>query len=258
MSGDDVAGAVSAIAVLGDPTRRALYRYVAAQSAPVSREQAAAAVAVPHHVARFHLDKLHGAGLLEVEFKRPAGRSGPGAGHPTKLYRLTTAEYAVSVPERRYDIAGVVLTRAMAAALEDGKPAGQALEDAARDAGRGLARRDLAGRDLAGSGLAGQPEPDKTGSGPEPAAAQPAAAQPAAALAAAVHTLDACGFAPRPEGRGYVLGNCPFRALALEQPDVACRMNLALVRGLLDQLGVTASTARSDPADGRCCVTIGR
>lgn len=238
MSGDDVAAAVAAIAVLGDPTRRALYGYVAAQSAPVSREQAAAAVAVPHHVARFHLDKLHDAGLLDVEFKRPAGRSGPGAGHPAKLYRPTTEEFAVSVPERRYDIAGVVLTRAMAAALEDGKPAGQALEEAARDAGRGLAGNDVAGP-------AG---PDGAGSGP----------QPAAALAAAMHTLDACGFAPRAGGSGYVLGNCPFRVLALEQPDVACRMNLALVRGLLDQLGVTTATARSEPAEGRCCVTIGR
>src|SRR5215470_10018214 len=49
------------------PTRRALYRYIAAQSVPVGREDVAAAVGVPHHVARFHLDRLHEAGLLEVE-----------------------------------------------------------------------------------------------------------------------------------------------------------------------------------------------
>ncbi len=231
MSGEDVPAAVAAIAALDDPTRRALYRYVAAQTAPVGREEAAAALGVPHHVARFHLDRLHQAGLLEVEFKRPSGRRGPGAGHPTKLYRAATEEFAVSVPERRYDIAGMVLARTVAAAIEDGEPVGEALEEAAGQTGRAIAA---------------QGRPGRAGTDPQPAA-----------LAAAVDALDACGFAPRSEGNGYVLGNCPFRALAQSQPDVACRMNLALVRGLLEQLGASAAAARWDPAEGRCCVTIG-
>jgi predicted ArsR family transcriptional regulator len=58
VSGAEFPAAVTAIAALGDPTRRALYRYIAAQSVPVGREDAAAAVGVPHHVARFHLDRL--------------------------------------------------------------------------------------------------------------------------------------------------------------------------------------------------------
>ena len=228
MSGGDAA--VAAVAALNDPTRRALYRYVVAQGVPVGRERAAAAVGVAPHVARFHLDRLHDAGLLDVESRRPAGRAGPGAGRPTKLYRPTTADFAVSVPERRYDIVGLVLSRAVATSLDEGTPLGQALEEAADEAGRGIGRHARAPR------------------GP--------LRRKRAALAAAVDCLDACGFGPRADGDGYVLGNCPFRALAQEEPDVVCRMNLALVRGLLDEVGVPTANAGLDPAEGRCCVTV--
>jgi predicted ArsR family transcriptional regulator len=230
MSSQDAGAAVAAVAALGDPTRLALYRYVVAQEAPVGREQAAAAVGVAPHVARFHLDRLHDAGLLEVEFKRPTGRGGPGAGRPTKLYRRTTADFAVSVPERRYDIAGLVLSRAVAAALDRGIPLGRALEETADEAGRAIGRqaRSPGGR----------------------------LRRKRAALAAALESLEASGFGPRAEGDGYVLGNCPFRALAQQEPDVVCRMNLALVRGLLDEVGVPTANAELEPAEGRCCVTL--
>lgn len=230
MSGEEPPSAVAAIAALGDPARRALYRYVAAQGTPVGREEAAAAVAVPHHVARFHLDRLHHAGLLQVEYKRPAGRGGPGAGHPAKLYRPATTEFSVSVPERRYDLAGLVLTRAITTAMASDTPVAQALEQAADQVGRGLghAARSHSGR-----------PPHQTPS-----------------LAAALETLNAHGFAPRAEADGYILGNCPFRALARQAPEVACRMNLALITGLLEQAGATTASAQLDPAGGRCCVTM--
>jgi predicted ArsR family transcriptional regulator len=71
-----------------------------------------------------------------------------------------------------------------------------------------------------------------------------------------LETLDAHGFHPRAEGGEYVLANCPFRALAQQAPDVVCRMNLALINGLLGEAGGPAAAARLDPADGRCCVTV--
>jgi predicted ArsR family transcriptional regulator len=228
---EEIPAAVAAIAALGDPTRRTLYRYIVAQDGAVGREQAAEALGIARHVARFHLDRLHEAGLLEVEYKRPAGRGGPGAGHPTKLYRPAAAEYAVSVPERRYDIAAEVLTRAVATAMEGGKPVGQALEEAAGQTGRAI-------------GTKARPRGARLRRG-------------RTALVAAVDALDGCGFAPRREGDGYVLANCPFRTLAQAEPDVICRMNLALVGGLLDEIGVRTAATRLDPADGRCCVTVG-
>jgi predicted ArsR family transcriptional regulator len=230
MSGAEFPAAVAAIAALGDPTRRALYRYIAAQGVPVGREDAAAAVGVPHHVARFHLDRLHEAGLLEVEYKRPAGRGGPGAGRPAKLYRPGRGEFSVSIPERRYDLAGLVLTQAVATAMASDTPAAQALEDAAGEAGRAIG--EAAGAQADGTG-------DEAGS-----------------LAAAVQALDAYGFSPRAEGDGYALGNCPFHALAAQLPEVVCRMNLALIAGALEAAGARTASANLDPAEGRCCVTV--
>lgn len=53
-----------------------------------------------------------------------------------------------------------------------------------------------------------------------------------------------------------MLANCPFRTLAQAEPDVICRMNVALVGALLDEIGVRSATARLDPGDGRCCVIV--
>jgi predicted ArsR family transcriptional regulator len=66
---------VTGIAALGEPIRRALYRYVVAQAAPVNRDQAAEGAGVARHVAKFHLDKLVEDGLLDVTYARPTGRA---------------------------------------------------------------------------------------------------------------------------------------------------------------------------------------
>ena len=70
------------LAALAEPARRRLYDFVVLQADPVSRDQAAAGVGVPRHVAKFHLDRLVAGGLLDVEYRRPPGRGGPGAGRP--------------------------------------------------------------------------------------------------------------------------------------------------------------------------------
>ena len=51
----DVDRAVIGISSLADPVRRQLYRFVCAQTEPVSRDQAAAAVGIARHQAKFHL-----------------------------------------------------------------------------------------------------------------------------------------------------------------------------------------------------------
>src|SRR5262245_49591347 len=115
MTNRDLDSRIEQVAALGEPARRALYRYVAGQSEPVTREQAASAVDVPRHVAKFHLDRMVADGLLEFDYRRPAGRGGPGAGRPAKVYRAN-GDIEVSVPERRYDLAGRVLVRAVSEA----------------------------------------------------------------------------------------------------------------------------------------------
>src|SRR5689334_22442849 len=97
------------VGVLTDPARRALYELVASAQEPVSRDQASEALGMPVHSVKFHLDKLAAVGLLDVEYRRTSGRSGPGAGRPAKLYRRSEREVELSVPPRRYDLVGEVL-----------------------------------------------------------------------------------------------------------------------------------------------------
>ena len=115
---DDAFGhRVTKLGALADPVRRALYRFVADQPGAVSRDQAADGIDVPRHTAKFHLDRLVDEGLLVTEFRRLTGRSGPGAGRPAKLYRRSRKEVAVSLPSRRYDLAGDVLADAVERSL---------------------------------------------------------------------------------------------------------------------------------------------
>lgn len=212
---------ISVIAALDDPVRLRLYEYVCGQDHDVSRDEAAAAAGIQRAAAAVHLDRLAAAGLLSVTFRRPAGRSGPGAGRPAKLYCRSDAEHQVSVPPRDYRAAAEIL--AEVAEVTGTEPAVQ----------RVARRRGLqAGR-----------------------AAR--AAQPAAAAADLVTTsLAAQGYQPYPDGRVIRLRNCPFHALADDHPPLICGMNHAFVQGLLDAAVATGLTARLDPEPGDCCVVV--
>src|SRR6476661_2902690 len=122
MDDEGFASRVAGVAVLAEPLRLDLYRYVVAQPEPVSREQAAEGVGVPRHTAKFHLDRLVEEGLLDTEFQRLSGRRGPGAGRPAKLYRRSGRELSVTLPARRYDLAGQLLAQAIDDSTRDGTP----------------------------------------------------------------------------------------------------------------------------------------
>nr|WSW68600.1 helix-turn-helix domain-containing protein [Streptomyces sp. NBC_00995] len=128
MSSEDAA--LEALAALGDPVRRGLYRHVTGAPGEVGRDAAAEAVGVSRSLAAFHLDKLVEAGLLEVDFRRLSGRSGPGSGRPSKLYRRAEGERTVSLPPRSYDTASRLLAEVVERAGLDGE-----LQAAARAAG---------------------------------------------------------------------------------------------------------------------------
>lgn len=127
------------LASLAEPVRRALYDYVAMSREPVSRDEAAEAVDVSRQVAAYHLDRLADDGLLEVEFRRLSGRTGPGAGRPSKLYSRAKGDHEVSVPPRRYELAArILLDAAREGHLDPG-----ALIEAARRTGREMGRTGL-------------------------------------------------------------------------------------------------------------------
>jgi predicted ArsR family transcriptional regulator len=227
---DDFATRVDEIAALGEPVRRALYEWVVAQPGPVTRDETAAGAGVARHVAKFHLDKLVDAGLLEVDYRRPPGRGGPGAGRPAKRYRRASREVAVSLPERHYELAGRLLARAVTEAEREGRAVGPTLDAAARDAGAALGRQ--------ARGEAG-PRPSRE-----------------SLRAAAEQVLAASGYEPRHDPDGVVLVNCPFHALAREYTDLVCGMNLELLGGFVGELERANLESVLDPAPGRCCVRL--
>src|SRR5438067_405794 len=113
------------MAPLTDPLRWQLYGHVVDQGRPVSRDEAAASAGISRKLAAHHLDRLVRAGLLSVTFGRPAGRRGPGAGRPSKLYERSPTRIEVSIPERRYDLIGSITVRAAKTA-----PSGGSVRDA--------------------------------------------------------------------------------------------------------------------------------
>ena len=121
------------LAVLDEPVRRRLYDHVRGSPEPVSREDAAEAVGISRSLAAYHLDKLVEQNLLTTAYRRPEGRSGPGAGRPAKLY-VAQGEVSVSVPPRDYELAAGLL----AEAAETSDEARTALDAVATRAGRRL------------------------------------------------------------------------------------------------------------------------
>lgn len=228
MLDDTTPRALEDLEVLADPVRRRLYRHVLAQPIPVSRDDAAAAVGIGRPLAAHHLDRLVAAGLLDTEYRRRSGRSGPGAGRPAKFYRSAGRELRASLPERRYEVAADLFATALDAPV--GVDAGEALAHAARERGMQLgteARRRATSRSHASR------------------------------REALVEVLRDAGYAPFERDGELRMLNCPFHELAQRHRQVTCNMNLELLRGLMAGAGLPEADARLDSQPGLCCVAIG-
>jgi predicted ArsR family transcriptional regulator len=220
---------VEAVSLLAEPVRGALYAWVARAADAVSRDEAAAALGITRALAAFHLDRLAAAGLLATEYRRLSGRSGPGAGRPSKLYRPGPGEVAVSLPGRSYEVPA----RLFAETIEqlDVSLPPQALSEAARATGLAIggAARGRVGRRRSQKRL----------------------------REALLGVLAERGYRPRETSGEIRLGNCPFEALVNDHRPLVCGMNLSLVQGLISGLRDSSLTARLDPTPDLCCVAIG-
>jgi predicted ArsR family transcriptional regulator len=230
MTDGDLAERLAAVAALADPIRRRLYVYVGSQLAPVSRDQAADALGIARHTAKFHLDKLAEEGLLDTSFKRLSERRGPGAGRPTKLYTRSSRQLSVTLPERRYDVAGHLLASAIDDATTDGTGVSAAVTAAAARWGRTIG-------DQARAAAGSRPSPERL-------------------VDCTCEALANYGYAPASAGDTIVMFNCPFDMLAREHTQLVCGMNLAIMAAVTDRVGKSGLTARLDPAPDRCCVVL--
>src|SRR3954469_6882922 len=218
---------MTALHLLAEPTRRRVYDAVRAADGPQTRDDIANATGINRRLVTFHLDLLADGGLLDVDYARPPGRSGPGAGRPAKRYRPAPVDIELRVPARRYDLAARILARAVAESTSGGDARERAMQ-AAHEEGEQIGRlRRPAGRLSA-----------------------------AATLDTAEHVLGDLGFEPaRSDDRCVRLRNCPFRAIVDVAPALVCGVNDELVTGLLAGLGghrsVTAALDGTPPATPR-------
>jgi predicted ArsR family transcriptional regulator len=232
MNPSDIDQQLTGLAGLGDPLRRALYRYVAERGMPVSRDDAAAAVGISRPLAAYHLDKLIDDGLLEARYQRRSGRRGPGAGRPAKHYVRAAGHIELSLPARDY----AVLAELLAGAVEaDSSGSAQAtLKRAASALGTEL--------------------------GTEAATHTAADGNPTQVLAALRQTLARRGYEPYDDADGTIrLRNCPFDRIAAHHRDLVCGANLVMLQSLTNHLGGDPPVrAVLDPQPGRCCVVLTR
>ncbi len=218
---------LASLGSLGDPTRRALYDFVARQAEPAGRDEAAAAAGVGRTLAAYHLDRMVEDGLLEVSFARRTGRSGPGAGRPAKLYRRAAREFNISLPPRNYELAARIFANAV-----DNEPTGRAkaaLQESAQGFGAELAA-EIERR------VGGRSEADR--------------------LTVLEQVLAERGYEPFQDEDGVIrLRNCPFDRLADAHRQTVCGMNLALLAQAAE-FPTGTLTAVLDPRPGLCCVAL--
>ncbi|MDQ3932346.1 MAG: transcriptional regulator [Actinomycetota bacterium] len=222
---------VRSIAALNEPLRRRVFEVVRRVRRPVRRDDVASELGISRKLAAFHLDKLLEHGLLRAHYARPPGRSGPGAGRSAKYYEPSELEIEVSVPERRYNLAGELLLEAIRAE-EPNETAHSAALRVARERGHALGeavRRERHLRRLGGE----------------------------RALAVARDVLEQHGFEPYSDDRGVLpLHNCQFHALAKQAPELMCHINQAFIDGLLRGLGNETVAAVLACKPGDCCVSL--
>jgi predicted ArsR family transcriptional regulator len=221
----------AAIAALADPLRRRLYELVRGAGRPVSRDEAADATGISRSLAAFHLDKLVDRGLLTFGYARPEGRSGPGAGRPSKVYEPSDVEVEVSIPARRYDVIGKLLVDSIRA--EPGKGA----------------RAEVAASVAAGEGRRIGEEVRKELRMRPPGTER--------AMAATASILRERGYEPYPAEDGSLrLRSCPFHAVARHAPELVCRMNREFIEGIVRGIGNQTLEAALEPSPGQCCVVL--
>lgn len=202
--------------VLGESRGRVL-DVLRAAGEPRGVQEVAEQVGLHPNTARFHLDGLVDAGLVE---RRAEERSEPG--RPRMVYAATATD--VSSGQRSYRLLAEMLTSLVADTVPE---PGRAAEIAGQAWGRYLAER--------------------------PAPSQRVDAAEAVRRLSAV--LADAGFAPDTvdnpaEGaqrRVIPLRHCPFREVAERHQDVVCSLHLGLMRGVLAEVRAPLQADRLEP-----------
>ncbi|GAA3612601.1 helix-turn-helix domain-containing protein [Marihabitans asiaticum] len=174
------------------------------------------AVGLHASTVRFHLDQLVAAGLATSHFERSAG-----VGRPSKHYVATSGSLDASQQAESFGVLASLLAEMFACTHDDGSPL------TPEEAGFAWAQRHATewGGDLVDAGTARS------------------AGAWLSKVGVMVDLLRDWGYTPnlRTEDSGRTvevdLVDCPFLALAKDNPQVVCGVHRGLIRGALSTLG---------------------
>jgi predicted ArsR family transcriptional regulator len=195
--------------VLALPIRARLFEALAGLRRPATTQELAVLVGRHPNTVRVQLRRMADAGLLEC--RRLAQRRG----RPRQEWAILPSARPAGQPPQAHG----ELSRWLARAVGTGE-ALLGIERAGREIGREIAPQ-AEGRPLA---------------------------------EAMQDVLTSLGFAPRSEPHGpdslrYVLGNCPYRDAAAENPAAICTLHRGITTGLLDKLRPQAQLQDFVPRD---------
>lgn len=201
---------------LGDPTRHAIFRYLADESRSVDVAELTGHIGLHHNAIRQHLARLVAADLVVESTAAPAGR-----GRPRLVYEIAPSvdsRWGVTGPYEQLSVLLSEIIRTGDTPVDVGRRAGAIVEHVAVAAG-------------ADSG------------------------DPADVLAAQMgrYGFDPVSEVSGDEF-DLVLRACPFETTALADPDIVCGLHLGLAHGLADSIGgiVVDDLVRRDPRHAGC------
>jgi predicted ArsR family transcriptional regulator len=204
-------------ALASEPRRRAL-ALISESAVPLGVGAVADALGLHVTTARFHLEHLEAAGLIERQVARAGQR-----GRPQVLFSAAAAPLPVETAQQQ-------LAQALAAVIGEDDDGGRA---------RSVRAGERWSAHYAAVAVA-----------ETAATARPATpAVPDTLVPPLLRVLTEIGFEPevRADEGAIALTACPFRAEARANPDVVCSVHLGLIKGLASTLGHDASGIRLEP-----------
>ena len=197
--------------VLADPTRYYIYQYILNNHREVTVQDIADKFEIHPNVARLHLSKLEDVKMIISESKK----TGKG-GRPSRLYRLSDEVIQLHFPFRDYQLLARISLQALSSL---GKQGQEALTLAGKAFGQELIQQKLQFTSTLIDRLSFQDKID--------------------ILNDAAKTS---GFSPEfhaTEEDGKIIlqvFNCPFKELAIADPDIICTMHNAFLLGMFESV----------------------
>lgn len=206
---------------LAQPTRARVFELLAERKRPATTEEIAEELGLHPNGARFHLDRLLEARLIE------RSKVGGARGRPRYEWSIAPGAEPGGEPPVGY----LELARWLGRVVGAGPEGLRGVEETGREIGRELAPRDA----------------DEHPGDPMQTALAALGFQPRrqAEEGRIIYCLD----------------NCPYRAAVRESPEVVCALHRGIARGLLDVLEPAAELAdfvAKDPDSAGCLIAVGR